>query len=64
MMMFLKTCSPKRKKSIVALPSDVDNLFIVLSARQVNKNQTIINCASEEPSYKKIKIVGIDNVIT
>ena len=51
MMMFLKTCSPKRKKSIVALPSDVDNLFIVLSARQVNKNQTIINCASEEPSY-------------
>ena len=51
------------KNLIVALPSDADNLFIVLSARQLNKNLTIISRASEESSYKKLKIAGADNVI-
>ena len=48
---------------IVALPSDADNLFVVLSARQMNKNLTIISRASEDSSYKKLKIAGADNVI-
>ncbi len=48
---------------IVALPSDADNLFIVLSARQMNKNLIIISRASDESSYKKLKIAGADNVI-
>lgn len=48
---------------IVALPSDADNLFIVLSARQLNSNLTIISRASDESSYKKLKIAGADNVI-
>lgn len=51
------------KNLIVALPSDADNLFIVLSARQMNKNLTIISRASDESSYKKLKIAGADNVI-
>jgi voltage-gated potassium channel len=53
----------KAKNLIVALPSDADNLFIVLSARQMNKNLTIISRASDESSYKKLKIAGADNVI-
>lgn len=48
---------------IVALPSDADNLFIVLSARQMNKKMTIISRASDESSYKKLKIAGANNVI-
>ncbi|MCK5814319.1 MAG: potassium channel protein [Flavobacteriaceae bacterium] len=48
---------------IVALPSDADNLFIVLSARQMNKSMTIISRASDESSYKKLKIAGANNVI-
>lgn len=48
---------------ICALPSDADNLFIVLSARQLNKNLKIISRASEETSYKKLKLAGADNVI-
>lgn len=48
---------------IVALPSDADNLFIVLSARQMNKNLTIISRASQETSYKKLKLAGANNVI-
>ena len=51
------------KSLIVALPSDADNLFIVLSARQMNKNLTIISRASDESSYKKLKIAGADNII-
>lgn len=48
---------------ITALPDDADNLFIVLSARQLNKNLKIISRASEETSYRKLKLAGADNVI-
>lgn len=48
---------------ICALPSDADNLFIVLSARQFNKDLKIISRATEETSYKKLKLAGADNVI-
>ena len=49
--------------SICALPSDADNLFIVLTARQMNPNLRIISRATEETSYKKLKLAGADNVI-
>lgn len=48
---------------ITALPSDADNLFVVLSARQLNRKMTIISRASNESSYKKLKIAGATNVI-
>ena len=48
---------------ITALPSDADNLFVVLSARQLNNNVKIISRASNESSYAKLKIAGADNVI-
>ncbi|MCF7569515.1 potassium channel protein [Sabulilitoribacter arenilitoris] len=48
---------------IAALPSDADNLFVVLSARQINKNINIISRASQETSYKKLKLAGANNVI-
>lgn len=48
---------------ICALPSDADNLFVVLSARQINKNMTIISRASQETSYNKLKLAGANNVI-
>jgi voltage-gated potassium channel len=51
------------KNLITALPYDTDNLFIVLSARQLNKNLRIISRATEEGSYKKLKFAGADNVI-
>ncbi|PHR69213.1 MAG: potassium channel protein [Lutibacter sp.] len=58
-----KAAIEKAKSLIVALPSDADNLFVVLSARQMNKDLHIISRASEESSYKKLKIAGADNVI-
>ena len=48
---------------ITALPKDADNLFVVLTARQLNKNFKIISRASKESSYNKLKIAGADNVI-
>lgn len=48
---------------ITTLPSDADNLFVVLSARQLNKGFKIISRASNESSYSKLKIAGADNVI-
>lgn len=54
----------KRASTLIsALPSDADNLFVVLSARQINKNLTIISRASEETSYDKLKLAGANNVI-
>lgn len=48
---------------ISALPNDADNLFVVLSARQINKNINIISRASHESSYDKLKFAGANNVI-
>ncbi len=48
---------------ICALPRDADNLFIVLSARQINPKLKIISRATEESSYQKLKLAGADNVI-
>ncbi len=48
---------------ISALPNDADNLFVVLSARQINSKLNIISRASQETSYKKLKLAGANNVI-
>lgn len=48
---------------ISALPNDADNLFVVLTARQINKNIHIISRASQESSYNKLKFAGANNVI-
>lgn len=53
----------KASALICALPDDADNLFIVLSARQLNSELKIISRATAETSQKKLKLAGADNVI-
>ena len=48
---------------ITALPSDADNLFVVLTANQLNSTCKIISRASNQSSYSKLKIAGASNVI-
>jgi len=48
---------------ITALPDDATNLFVVLSARQINKNLFIISRASLVNSEKKLLLAGADKVI-
>jgi voltage-gated potassium channel len=53
----------KAKALITTLPADADNLFVVLTARELNKEMTIISRASVDNSDLKLKRAGADNVI-
>ena len=48
---------------ISSLPLDADNLFVVLTAKQLNPGLKVISRASHDSSVKKLKIAGADNVI-
>ena len=48
---------------ISSLPVDADNLFVVLTAKQLNAGLTIISRASQDSSVSKLKIAGATNVI-
>jgi len=48
---------------ITTLPVDADNLFVVLSARQMNSDLLIISRASNDNSDLKLKRAGATNVI-
>ncbi|TAD82693.1 MAG: potassium channel protein [Bacteroidetes bacterium] len=53
----------RAKALITALPNDSDNLFVVLTARQMNPQMTIISRASDNHTINKLKIAGASNVI-
>ncbi len=53
----------RAKAIITTLPTDADNLFIVLSSRNLNPKLIIISRASEDNSDTKLKIAGANNVI-
>ena len=48
---------------IAALPDDAENLFVVLSARQLNKELFIISRATKVTSQQKLQLGGADKVI-
>lgn len=48
---------------IAALPDDAANLFVVLTARQLNKDLFIISRASQVASQKKLTLGGANKVI-
>ncbi len=51
------------KALITTLPSDADNLFVVLSAKSLNPRLNVISRASKASSIKKLKTAGANNVI-
>ena len=53
----------KAENLITALPSDADNLYVVLSSRQLNITANIVSRAKNESTEKKLKIAGANNVI-
>jgi voltage-gated potassium channel len=48
---------------ITCLPKDADNLYVVLSSRELNKNIKIISRATHQSACAKLKLAGADNVI-
>ena len=60
----LQMAGIERAKSLIcALPTDADNVFIVLSARSLSNNLQIISRASAATSVAKLKKAGADNII-
>ncbi len=54
----------KRAKNLIsALPNDADNLFVVLSARQLKPEITIVSRVSEESNQSKLALAGANHVI-
>jgi len=53
----------RAKYLITALPEDADNLFVVLSAKQLNENLFVISRASQVSSQKKLRLAGANKVI-
>ncbi len=59
----LKAGIERASHVITTLPKDSENVFVVLSCRQFNKDIKIISRAAEENSRSKLKVAGADNVI-
>jgi len=49
---------------ITALPGDADNVFTVLTARQLNSNLNIISRSTDSRSVTKLELAGANHVIT
>src|ERR1043165_9704414 len=53
----------KAKALVTTLPADADNLFVVLSACELNPKLKIISRASHDSSVRKLKTAGAGKVI-
>ncbi len=53
----------KAKALIAALPDDSENLFIVLTARQMNPRLNIISRTNSLRSQRKLKLAGANHVV-
>jgi voltage-gated potassium channel len=54
----------RAKGLIAALPSDAENLFIILSAKALNPKLTVVTRVTEEEAGKKLRRAGADTVLT
>ena len=60
----LRTAGIDRARALIATtPNDADNMFVVLTARNMNPDLTIISRASEIGSDTKLRRAGATNVI-
>jgi voltage-gated potassium channel len=61
----LRAAGIMRAKGLIAsLPSDAENLFIILSAKTLNPGLTVVTRASEEEAELKLRRAGADIVFT
>jgi len=60
----LERCGIQHASALIsALPKDADNVFVVLSARELNPNIRIISRASQEGSISKLYRAGANHVV-
>lgn len=53
----------KARALITTLPTDADNLFVVLTARSLNPDVYIVSRATNESTERKLEMAGVNNVI-
>ena len=53
----------RAKALITTLPDDAENVFVVLTAREMNKDLVIISRATKDSSNKKLHFAGANNVV-
>jgi voltage-gated potassium channel len=59
----LKAGIRKAKALLITLPNDAENIFVVLTAKELNPNIKIISRASKDTSVKKLKTAGASSII-
>ena len=60
----LKLAQIEHAKALIStLPNDADNVFVVLTAREINKKINIISRASLDSSESKLRIAGANNIV-
>ena len=59
----LKACIKHANTLITTLHTDADNLFVVLSSRQLNPKLQIVSRAANEKTADKMKLAGADRII-
>lgn len=61
----LQSAGVERAKGVVtALPTDRDNLFVVITARQLNPRARIVTKAVDPHTERKLRKAGADSVVT
>ncbi|MDP6923903.1 MAG: potassium channel protein [Candidatus Scalindua sp.] len=53
----------KAQGLITVLPDDKDNLFVTLTAKQLNQNLRIVSKSIDEHTIKKLKMAGANSVV-
>ena len=59
----IKAGIKKAKAILITLPNDAENMFVVLTSRELNPDITIVSRASKDTSVKRLKTAGANNVI-
>jgi voltage-gated potassium channel len=59
----LKAGIENAKAIVSTMPLDADNLFVVLSARSINPDITIVSRASNASAEHKLHVAGVDHVV-
>jgi voltage-gated potassium channel len=61
----LKKAKIEKAKGLIAtLPTDADNVFLTLTAKEMNPNILITAKADEKDAIRKLKIAGADRVVS
>lgn len=54
----------RAKRLVTLLPRDSDNMYVTLTARELNSSLYIVSRAEDEVGEKRLKIAGVDRIVS